>query len=166
MIPFYRFSGSLKLQWEWWCFVTVSMLTEWISSVFKVYHFIILYLMELLRSLVPMGLSFFWRLLFFFSLDSLRIFFWLSLILKFCYNVLMFLFSPVWCLGALSACGGSFVILVTELHSGSNISLCFYFSLSWTPVISVLTLLPSTVPTSHSYRPPRFSVGRVLKLVF
>jgi len=30
---------------------------------------------------------------------------------------------------ALSACGGSSVILGTELHSGSNISLCFYFSL-------------------------------------
>lgn len=65
---------------EWWYFVTVSMLTEWISSVFKMYHFIILYLMSLLRSLVPTGLLFLWRFLFLFSLDILRIFFHLSLI--------------------------------------------------------------------------------------
>lgn len=119
---------SLMLRWEWWCSVTVCILTEWVSSVFNICHFTTLHLMSLLRSLVPMGFFFLWRFLFLFSLDSLRISLLVSDSLKFCYNVLMFLFSLVWCSGTLSTYG-ALSVLGTELHSASDISFCFYFSL-------------------------------------
>lgn len=118
---------SLMLRWEWWCSVTVCILTEWVLSVFNICHFTTLHLMSLLRSLVPMGFFFLWRFLFLFSLDSLRISLFVSDSLKFCYNVLMFLFSLVWCSGTLSACG-ALSVLGTELHSASDISFCLFFS--------------------------------------
>lgn len=129
---------SLMLRWKWWCSVTVCILTEWVSSVFNICHFTTLHLMSLLRSLVPMGFFFLWRFLFLFSLDSLRISLFVSDSLKFCYNVLMFLFSrlmfwdpfSLWCFicpgNWAPQCLRHFILFLFFSHLGLLLPQCWH----------------------------------------
>lgn len=161
------------LQWEWWSRVTVYILTEWISSVFKniissPYIWCCLWEVRCQSDLILVPLS---NLVPCFSLDDLRFFFCLALIfLHFtimCLVCVSLLLPNV--LWGLSPCGCLSVILRIWLRSYSDVLSHFSLSLlaSCSLHVGTSTSAP-TVPVSSVWSLHAFSfcLRKLLRLIF